>query len=255
MFLLTQNAQSLVDRRNERISRAQNRNWVIGTAGIDEPRFMVNPQGLTRDTHRIKQGKKPGLFNRYRTRKLFGETIRNWDRPSRSWNRAVSKFVGSGEGITGHGGRAISMRGALKGTLKAMGTPMGLAFGPGIGFALGYSEGGLSGGFAGAAESTIMMAGFEMGARTLGLAGIGIKGGLALGGIGMAAAGVGYATHAALEHGNRYMRNRGKMELSAPTLDVFGTAATMRQRSLAAMNDSHINMRNALGNEAMYLHR
>ena len=44
------------------------------------------------------------------------------------------------------------------------------------------------------------------------------------------------------------------LELGAPMLDQFGTVATLRQRSLSAIQNSHVNGRMALGNEAALLH-
>jgi hypothetical protein len=44
------------------------------------------------------------------------------------------------------------------------------------------------------------------------------------------------------------------LELGTPVLDQFGTIATLRQRSLSAIQNSHVNGRMALGNEAALLH-
>ena len=44
------------------------------------------------------------------------------------------------------------------------------------------------------------------------------------------------------------------LELGAPVLDQFGTIATLRQRSLSAIQNSHVNGRMALGSEAALLH-
>ena len=178
----------------------------------------------------------------------------NWaTRPINAWGKRVNRFMGSP--ATGTAGKAIGFRGALKGSIKMLGSPLGLALGPGLGFAMGYQEGGAWGGVKGIALQTATDTAIGFAANSFGLTGLGIRGVLALGGIGIAAAGIGYATYAALDYGNRYMRQRNKMELSSPNVDIFGTAATMRQRSLSAMHESHTNMRSALGNEAMFLHR
>ena len=56
----------------------------------------------------------------------------------------------------------------------------------------------------------------------------------------------------------RKMIERGRrlreMEMGGNFSDPFGTAYTMRQRSLQGIQRSHINARNALGNEAFYSH-
>jgi len=44
------------------------------------------------------------------------------------------------------------------------------------------------------------------------------------------------------------------LELGTPMNDQFGTIATLRQRSLSAIQNSHVNGRMALGNEAALLH-
>jgi len=56
----------------------------------------------------------------------------------------------------------------------------------------------------------------------------------------------------------RKMIERGRrlreMEMGGNFHDPFGTAYTMRQRSMQGIQKSHINARNALGNEAFYSH-
>ena len=56
----------------------------------------------------------------------------------------------------------------------------------------------------------------------------------------------------------RKMIERGRklreMEMGGNFHDPFGTAYTMRQRSMQGIQRSHINARNALGNEAFYSH-
>jgi hypothetical protein len=46
----------------------------------------------------------------------------------------------------------------------------------------------------------------------------------------------------------------GSLELGAPIQDPFGTISTLRQRSLSAIQNTHVNGRMALGNEAALLH-
>jgi hypothetical protein len=51
------------------------------------------------------------------------------------------------------------------------------------------------------------------------------------------------------------MRNRRDLELGGPVMDQFGTLATMRQRSVAAIQNSKLNARSVLSNEATYTYR
>jgi hypothetical protein len=44
------------------------------------------------------------------------------------------------------------------------------------------------------------------------------------------------------------------LEMGAPAQDPFGTISTMRQRSIMAIQNSRVNGRTALGNEAMLLY-
>jgi len=60
-----------------------------------------------------------------------------------------------------------------------------------------------------------------------------------------------------IEHNNRAIgkqRQIRAMEMGAPISDQYGTISTLRQRSLAAIQNSHVNGRMALGNEAALLH-
>ena len=69
----------------------------------------------------------------------------------------------------------------------------------------------------------------------------------------------------ALDSGNSYLASRknlsfgtGPTQATQGAIDPrtgIGTIATMRQRSLAAMQRSHLNMRSAMGQEAFYMHR
>ena len=54
--------------------------------------------------------------------------------------------------------------------------------------------------------------------------------------------------------GREYAEGLRNMEMGSPIVDPFGTAATMRQRSLNALQNTHINGRMALGNEAILMH-
>lgn len=51
------------------------------------------------------------------------------------------------------------------------------------------------------------------------------------------------------------MKRHSQLEMGRPSVDQFGTLATMRQRSLAAIQNSRINGRSALGNEGLISYR
>jgi len=76
------------------------------------------------------------------------------------------------------------------------------------------------------------------------------------------AAGIGYAytgttpwQFAARPYVRDHMKKHAKLEMVAPVNDQFGILSTMRQRSVAAIQGSHINARSALGHEAMSMYR
>jgi hypothetical protein len=50
---------------------------------------------------------------------------------------------------------------------------------------------------------------------------------------------------------HEYMKKHARLEMATPLIDQFGTVATMRQRSLQAINNSKINGRTALGAEGL----
>jgi len=118
----------------------------------------------------------------------------------------------------------------------------------------------------GVAQYAAMNYGFKVATRALGLGSTAgaITAGVAVAGL----AQVGMLTHMAqsAQGGGlgqflarpavyQHMRQRAMLEMGRPAVDQFGTAATMRQRSLAAIQDSKLNGRVALGNEATLLYR
>jgi hypothetical protein len=52
-----------------------------------------------------------------------------------------------------------------------------------------------------------------------------------------------------------YMRAHRDLEMGGPVFDQFGTLATMRQRSISAIQNSKLNGRSVLSNEATYQYR
>lgn len=155
------------------------------------------------------------------------------------WYRQVNKWVGNYKpGVS-------STRRTVSRALKSPGSPLSLAFSA-LAAYQGYQEGGISGAASYVAQGAAFEVGSSILAQTIGATGAGLLG---------AGAAVTMGTYEALEYGNRYMKRRTRSEMSAPFVDKFGTLATMRQRSLQAMRDSHLNMRSALGNEATLMHR
>lgn len=82
---------------------------------------------------------------------------------------------------------------------------------------------------------------------------IGVGGPIALSAAAVAGGAYGYKEYrgAVKDH----MRRQAAVEMGRPTVDQFGTVATMRQRSLAAIQDSKLNGRVGLGNEATLMYR
>jgi hypothetical protein len=127
----------------------------------------------------------------------------------------------------------------------------------------GYKESGITG----AAKAGVEQVGINYllgrGLSTVfkGMLPLGLKAGL----VGAAAIGVGaglantsvanflspLARGAVREHGIKH----AKLELGTPTIDPFGMVSTMRQRSLMSIQNSRVNGRTALGNEASLLYR
>jgi len=118
----------------------------------------------------------------------------------------------------------------------------------------GYQEGGIVG--AGAAVGKHLAASYVIGAALsmaklplLGAAGVGLMG------LGLFKLGGGNVMQMAARPWVReHMKRHQKLEMGTPVVDNYGTVSTMRQRSLAAIQNSHINGRTALGSEAALLY-
>lgn len=124
----------------------------------------------------------------------------------------------------------------------------------------GYQEGGLSGALMGGAEyaANMYMWGAGLKIAGIGLSGLGVGLGVGLAGAGLAgglALGVsGIGPRQMLRPLVReHMERRSRLEMGTPIVDDYGSIATMRQRSIMAIQNSKINGRTALGNEASLL--
>ena len=108
----------------------------------------------------------------------------------------------------------------------------------------GYKEGGIFGAAKTVATDAAVWGALRAGATML-------TNPIVLGAAAMAGAGYG-AYRFGLAARERAAKTRN-LEMGAEVVDMFGTLGTMRQRSLAAINNSRINGRSALGNEALII--
>jgi len=69
----------------------------------------------------------------------------------------------------------------------------------------------------------------------------------------LAAGALGYGAYAMGEAAQEHRKRLRDVEMGAPIVDPFGTTATLRQRSLSALQNTHINGRMAIGNEGILM--
>ena len=162
-----------------------------------------------------------------------------YDRNLKHLNKTKSSFARS----KAFGGAMSKATQKYGGASLAGGLAKGAVF-PGIQMFFMYNAY-KNGGIAGVAEEAAFWGATEMAMTVIGGANVAA---LAVGG---AAA---YGAYALGEAAQEHHKQLGKMELGTPVLDPYGTGATLRQRSLNALNNSHYNGRMALGNEGMLMH-
>jgi len=135
------------------------------------------------------------------------------------------------------------------GKFRAKTLGMGLR-GLGLGFTLysayqGYKQGGI----AGAAKEIAIMGAYNIAFQ-------GLKSAWSVGSslpvLGVAAAA--YGTYKFGQMAGRYGKGMEQIEMGRPVIDNYGTIATIRQRSLQAIQNTHLNARSSIGNEAFLLH-
>lgn len=127
----------------------------------------------------------------------------------------------------------------------------------------GYQQGGIGGAVKSVAEFAAIdyTIGAAIGAIKGTAIGAALKtGALATGMIGGGALGIysatgGSMTDFAAPWVNEYSKKHSALEMGTPFVDNYGSAATMRQRSLHAIQNSKLNGRSALGNEARLTYR
>ncbi len=167
----------------------------------------------------------------------------HWEGNQRSYKRGG--FLGRD---MKQGGKESARAFAGRKSIARIGGVASLAY---IGYSAytGYQEGGVWGATKGVAESV------AINSISTGLfnAAVGAVGSVPLA-IGAAAVGGAYGYYRLGEAGQTYAKNLRKLEMGSETVDTFGTAASMRQRSLSAIQNSHVNGRMALGNEAGLMH-
>jgi hypothetical protein len=113
----------------------------------------------------------------------------------------------------------------------------------------GFKEGGVVGGVRAGATQLAIGGLFRGALNSIG----GVASNPLLLGAGIAAA-AGYGYYKLGEAGIAHMKRHRNMEMGSDIIDTFGTMATIRQRSLSAIQNSHVNGRLALGGEAALMH-
>lgn len=207
----------------------------FGTSGIWDEGFL----GMRGTMSNIRAGMttpiaKPGMV--YRTGRAMGESI-----PTASWNAMKHSAVGMGAKNTAKFAGATAWK-----SMGLLGTVAAGYYG-GF-FAKGYKEGGVLGAAGGVAESILFQAGIRAAGGalfnpfTLTVA---------------AGAAAGYGVYQFGEAAKRHVQSLNRLEFGGgQIMDALGSAgaATMRQRSVMALQDTHLNGRMAMGNEALLMH-
>lgn len=109
----------------------------------------------------------------------------------------------------------------------------------------GFQEGGVTGAVKGAASAALWSTALSAGKYLLDNPMTWLAAGAVAAGIG------GYAFGEAAQ---RYGKRVRGIEMGGGVLDQFGTVATLRQRSLMALQNTHLNGRQAIGMEAQLMH-
>jgi hypothetical protein len=180
-------------------------------------------------------------------RAAFGD-IRSPDIKSGS-ARTIAKSAVTGEAAADKMGRIRKAGGGARRFMgRAFSGALNLAFTAAYAYE-GYQQEGMWGAAKGVGESILWSAGV----RAVG----GIIGGPVVG-VGLAVAAVGMGGYALAEAGRGHRHRLRELELTAgPEImnNIYGAGAvTMRQRSLLALQNTHINGRMAIGNEALLIH-
>lgn len=177
----------------------------------------------------------------------LGQSVKIGTLESFGWNYApgTASSTPVSQGFAGHKEVSKMSGGAFKKGAAYAFRLTGAAF---TGFAAyaGYKEGGVAGAVGGVAASTAMNVGMHYVFSSL-------SSPVLWGAAGMAAVGMG--GYLAGEKAQAYRKNMKTLEMGANIVDPFGTSATLRQRSMRALQNSKINGRMGIGNEALIMHR
>lgn len=122
----------------------------------------------------------------------------------------------------------------------------------------GYQRGGVGGAISAGVHQAVTGYAFDAvmhatGAGKIALAGLGAA--TLAGAVSYATGGTNPLEFLARPYVKDHMKRHSQLEMGRPSVDEFGTLATMRQRSLAAIQNSRINGRSALGNEGQISYR
>lgn len=120
-----------------------------------------------------------------------------------------------------------------------------------MGAVQGYRSGGVIGAAKGVAVNTMITFAMSAGLRaaaSIGGAAVAVAAPLAI------TAAAGYGTYKALEFGNARIKRARRLNMGHAIMDPFGNGATMRQRSLQALQMSQVNGRSAFGREGEMMH-
>lgn len=225
--------------RNKEILNRLNPNELNSTK-----RFLREPGDLGRVNH------PPNLMSRFAKAASKTRSVK----ALQAYGKSPMHRSGM-EGIKwGFGKGLITGKGVLGKAFGALG-PISYLYGA----YTGYQEGGIGGAVKGVAEFVAFdyaLGVAQWAAKSAAIGGIvksaGIGAAIAGGGaLGMYLASGGQMKDFTAPWVRDYSKRHGKLEMGTPVVDNFGTAATMRQRSLNAIQNSRISGRNALGFEAM----
>ncbi|RKZ06471.1 hypothetical protein DRQ25_13835 [Candidatus Fermentibacteria bacterium] len=166
--------------------------------------------------------------------------------PGRAFGQGVGRTLGfdyhKGQNM-GFMGRKIKPGMPGAGKMAFAMRALGPAF-LGMSMYKGYQEGGVLGAAKEGAMEMAMWGAFEAGASVL-------TNPVMIAAAGAVAAGAGY--YAVGQASRKHRKRVRSLEMGGDLVDRFGTMTTMRQRSLSAIQRTHMNSRLALGNEALLL--
>lgn len=169
----------------------------------------------------IKRVGLGGSFQAYR-RSGVHRTGMNWMKETYGLHRGGGMMSWLGRGFLGLSAYTGYQHGGISGAAKSVAGDLAISYGLGAAW--------------GALKPALLPA----------LAVGGMVGGLAL-----ASSNTPLMTRLTRPWVNEYMKKHARLEMATPIRDDYGNVATMRQRSLQAINNSKLNGRTALGNEAM----